>query len=104
MSIIGYRKHYLSTFEDLLKEEQKVNSNIFFAERSAKFRLRMYANLYIRELRKEMINENTTCKCGSNIFLQLDHILPISKGGKNTIDNIQVLCSKCNLRKGNKYE
>ena len=33
-----------------------------------------------------------------------DHIVPISKGGVSTPDNIQLLCQECNLLKGNKTD
>lgn len=34
--------------------------------------------------------------------LEIDHIIPISKGGKSTYENLQTLCRKCNYEKGNK--
>jgi 5-methylcytosine-specific restriction endonuclease McrA len=39
-------------------------------------------------------------KCGSNIRLELDHIVPIAKGGKSERENLQLLCRKCNGEKG----
>jgi 5-methylcytosine-specific restriction endonuclease McrA len=34
--------------------------------------------------------------------MHLDHIIPITKGGPNTDNNIQLLCPTCNLKKGAK--
>lgn len=42
-------------------------------------------------------------KCGISdryANLEIDHIIPISKGGKSTYDNLQTLCHKCNVEKG----
>lgn len=46
-------------------------------------------------------------KCGvsdRNASLEIDHIIPISKGGKSTYDNLQTLCHECNVKKGAKID
>ena len=37
--------------------------------------------------------------CNSDVSLEFDHIIPFSKGGANTVENIQLLCHACNLKK-----
>lgn len=45
------------------------------------------------------------CKCHRRTGnLEIDHIFPISKGGKSTYDNLQTLCHECNVKKSNKIE
>ena len=50
------------------------------------------------------------CICGKSpatslgVTLHIDHIKPWSKGGETTIDNLQTLCSDCNLGKSDLYE
>ena len=44
--------------------------------------------------------DNFTCRCcGSRLFLVIDHIHPVSKGGQTMAQNLQTLCSGCNTRK-----
>ena len=62
----------------------------FFAkERTLNMKERYHLNLYA-------IDEN-----GEEVLMTKDHIIPKSKGGKNTLDNYQQMCVKCNVKKGN---
>lgn len=62
------------------------------------------------KLRKYIIErDNHTCKyCGNstkkepNLLLEVDHIIPLAKGGTTVEENLQTLCWKCNRSKGSK--
>lgn len=43
---------------------------------------------------------HTCLHCGATDSLTLDHILPYSLGGPDSLDNLQTLCRSCNSRKG----
>ena len=38
--------------------------------------------------------------CGGHLDLTCDHIVPESKGGPTTIENLQTMCRSCNSKKG----
>ena len=57
------------------------------------------------------VRDNFTCQICSlstsdekNLLLEIDHIVPLSKGGKSTEYNLQVLCWRCNRSKGAKID
>jgi len=47
--------------------------------------------------------DNFTCSyCGSRTGITVDHVIPTSKGGKNTWTNTVASCDPCNQRKGDR--
>jgi 5-methylcytosine-specific restriction endonuclease McrA len=51
-----------------------------------------------------LVRQNGLCACcgeALNTTYHLDHIMPLSLGGKDTDDNVQLLLPKCNLQKYN---
>lgn len=41
-------------------------------------------------------------QCGAQEYLEFDHIIPYSKGGASTLNNVQLLCRRCNLQKSDR--
>lgn len=37
--------------------------------------------------------------CNRSVKLTVDHVIPLSRGGTNGIENVQALCGRCNSRK-----
>jgi 5-methylcytosine-specific restriction endonuclease McrA len=55
------------------------------------------------EIRKVFSTFKHRCAvCGARRPLELDHRKPLSRGGRHTVRNLQVLCKGCNSRKGNR--
>lgn len=87
----------------LLKNKAQVLSNRVI-------RLFNYVKLPIAKLMetrptKSMIykrDDNKCQYCGSTRHLTIDHIIPKSKGGEDTWDNLVVACNTCNTKKGDK--
>ena len=58
------------------------------------------------DLRKIIWNRDggQCVKCGSKEDIHYDHIIPVSKGGSTTEQNLELLCQQCNLSKTDKIE
>jgi 5-methylcytosine-specific restriction endonuclease McrA len=52
-----------------------------------------------------LAHHNGSCAyCGSEILIEIDHRIPLTRGGSNLIDNILPACRRCNRRKGTMTE
>lgn len=80
------------------------------AESKSKFRRTTGRDPSLR-LRWRVLNRDrfTCCSCGKSpastqgIELQVDHKMPWSKGGETVLENLQTLCSICNIGKSNTH-
>jgi 5-methylcytosine-specific restriction enzyme A len=52
-----------------------------------------------------LTRDGDRCKsCGSKSSLQVDHIIPLAKGGSNDLSNLQTLCEHCNKSKNDRLD
>jgi len=70
-------------------------------------RLRRYIKLPYQRIvlsrRNIMKRDNSTCQyCGSRSDLTLDHVMPRSRNGRDTWENLVTACNSCNVKKGNR--
>jgi 5-methylcytosine-specific restriction endonuclease McrA len=65
---------------------------------------------YSREIPQEVkivvtLRDGGRCRnCGSSDNLEYDHVIPYSRGGTNSVNNVQLLCQPCNRSKGARYQ
>lgn len=100
-------KKWTISYEDLRARYNRLRA-IDFEAPLRSHKEKNQRKLMTPELRKKIMHrDNYTCQaCGKympdEVGLQIDHIIPISKGGKSVESNLQVLCSKCNGKKSNR--
>lgn len=99
-------------YHDFILNIQNLNELIKYLSQKIKFKKsvagqRALMTPKLREKIKE--RDGYTCQiCGlsnkdePNLLLEIDHIIPLSKGGMTTEGNLQTLCWRCNRSKGAK--
>lgn len=101
-----------STKCEVIMDVRNLNDFVAYLSERIKFNKsvagqRALMTSHLRERIKE--RDGYTCKyCGVSVatephlLLEIDHIIPVSKGGLTTENNLQTLCWRCNRSKGAK--
>ena len=90
--------------EDAENEDVKFNfesfwKEIFIIKEEKERQSRIIPKSVQREVWRR--DEGRCVECKSKEKIEFDHIIPFSRGGNNTVRNIQLLCESCNRKKSN---
>lgn len=99
----SYEKNEKGDYNDLV-----YIYNLWRKKRDYRLSAKYERSLMSASLRYDVLKRDNyrCCICGASrndgAKLHVDHITPVSKGGKTTMSNLQTLCEQCNLGKSNK--
>ena len=118
----GQKKNFREQYD--IEMRKLTDAEIFEKNKNVKFGTRDFEDMPLYQIRsinpdyEKTLRDNAFQKardaegnyvcaqCGrrsrSRIIFQIDHIIPLNKGGKTVADNLQVLCRNCNGKKGDK--
>lgn len=94
--ILLIKQNFILVLGGLIQKETKIyNSKVERAKLTMSLRYKIFCK------------DDFKCQiCGRSAkdgaILHIDHIIPISKGGRTEIDNLRTLCQSCNLGKGSR--
>lgn len=114
----GFRVYFIkkkvipNNFQYKLTLENQTNYQTYYWtwNKIIEFNPERERKLMTKKLKNEIkVRDCFTCRiCGKFMpddlpgEIHIDHIIPVSKGGKSEPRNLQVLCASCNLKKSNK--
>ena len=107
----GQRNWYLKNREKKIKKScdyiknNKIRHQIYRENRRATKKATSDDSVKNKSINEKLLyqqNQCVYCKCDISFEFHIDHIIPLSRNGEHTINNIQLLCPECNRRKNAK--
>ncbi len=104
-----YRKHDNYGFDQTVKCYERVKE-LIEEKKTHKYQVQVERAKMSDSLRYDVMKrDGFRCQiCGATAQegakLHVDHIVPVSKGGKTELSNLRTLCDRCNMGKSNKIE
>lgn len=106
---VNLKKHKCFNFNDVFTSFESISRT--YLDKETRDKLILVERGEISDsLRYDILyRDNFRCLiCGASakegVRLHVDHIMPVSKGGKSNIENLRTLCERCNIGKSNKIE
>lgn len=102
-----YVRKWILPFAGLVQNYNKVE-HLIKQKATLQYRIKVERSKMSDSLRFDVLKRDhyRCCICGASVKdgvkLHVDHIYPVSKGGKTELNNLQTLCDRCNLGKSNK--
>ena len=110
LELIAKANDWMEARYDAMEQDESVESNSEISDRITDTAMAL-AEQKVRvmpTIRWQVFKRDNwkCCACGrgsqQDVILHVDHIVPRSKGGTDTLDNYQTLCSECNAGKSNR--
>ena len=104
-----YHKHDDYGFDQTVKCYERVKE-LIEEKKTHKYQVQVERAKMSNSLRYDVLKrDGFRCQiCGATAQegakLHVDHIVPVSKGGKTELSNLRTLCDRCNMGKSNKIE
>lgn len=99
----NYRQENKEVINERLKKWRK-NNSAKIRDHKHKRRALIKTNgfYYVSSSEIDKLLTNSCFYCGAKSKVELDHVIPISKGGTHSIGNLVAACISCNRSKGAK--
>jgi len=93
-------KKYHQDYAEANPDKERVRSREKSSNRRAKLKGNGVFKLSPKDIKRLLTQP--CINCGNKNNQTLDHVVPIARGGRHSIGNLQTLCLSCNVSKGTK--